>query len=259
MPVIAPESPPQASPPAPPDDRCRLHAPPREGRPWVLSDRGYRSCSDCLDKLREHLKEVGDRWEVLDPRPGASGDERSRGAPGFGSRSPAADTVIAMRDWRSSRDAQVWCGADGKIHREAECPPLSVPAELYTLAHHVADARKMAGPDPLDTPTIVRWLDGQLDWITRQDGVAAFARVVRELRAQLRPLTGEPRPKRVGLCPNTLQIDGAEGEHTRECKTPLFAPLKGDTIVCRACGRDWKRPEWEKLGKLLQARTLQPA
>lgn len=251
MPVVAPETPPEA----PPTNRCLLHPPPRGDRSWVLADRGYRTCADCLDRLREQLAEVGARWAVLDPRPGASGDERSRGAPGFGSRSPAADVVIAMRDWRSARSVCTWQGADGKVHRESERPPLSVPAELYTLAHHVADARKMSGPDPLDVPTIVGWLDRQLDWVTRQEGVGAFARVVRELCAQLRPLTGEPRPKRVGECPNTID----EGEHTRECKTPLFAPLKGDTIVCRACGRQWERPKWEELGKILQAKTLQPA
>jgi hypothetical protein len=259
VPTTTPECPPEASQsderPVPPANRCLLHAPPRSGRPWRLADSGYRTCSDCLDRLREHLAEVADRWAVLDPRPGASYDERSRGAPGFSSRSPAADVVIAHRDWRSTRVAQVWRGADGKVHRESERPPLSVPTELYTLAHHVATARKMAGPGHLDVPTIAEWLDGQLDWVTRQEGVVAFDRVVRELVSQLRPLTGEPRARRVGECPNTID----EGEHTRECGRPLYAPLKGDTIVCRACGRKWPRPEWEDLGLLLQAKTLQPA
>lgn len=256
MPVIVPESPPEAPYAAQPADHCRLCSPPREGRPWRRSDPGYTSCSDCLDRLREHLAEVGARWAVLDPRPGAFGEHGSRGAPGFGSRAPAVDTVLVMMDWRSSREARVWCGADGKIHAESERPPLSVPAELFTLAHFVADARRMSGPDPLDVPTIVRWLDTQLDWVTRQEGVAAFARVIRELRAQLRPLTGEPSPKRVGECPNVID----EGAHTRECRAPLYAPLGGsDTIVCRTCSRKWPRPEWEDLGKLLQAKTLQPA
>lgn len=236
---------------APPSNRCLLHPPPRQGRSWRLADPSYRTCGDCLDRLREQLREVAARWAALDPRPGASGDERSRGAPGFGSRSPGADVVIAMRDWRSSRSARTWVGSDGKVHRESERPPLSVEAELYTLAVHVADIRKMTGPAHLDVATIVAWLDGQLDWVTRQEGVVAFARVVRELRAQLRPLTGEPRPKRVGTCPNVLQIGGAEGEHTRECSAPLHAPLKSDTIRCNACGRAWEREEWLNLGRLL--------
>jgi hypothetical protein len=250
VPVTAPETPPQASLSLKrPDRACRLCPPPRRVGAWRTADEGYRTCSDCLDRLREHLAEVGQRWRVLDPRPGASGEHGTRGAPGFGSRAPAVDTVVAMRDWRSSREACTWQGADGKVHRESQRPPLSVPSELFTLAHFVADARQMTGPDPLDVETIVRWLDQQLDWITRQEGVAAFARVVRELRAQLRPLTGEPSPKRVGTCPNTVD----EGEHARECSAPLYAPLKSDVIACRACGRKWERSDWLRLGQILQS------
>lgn len=239
----------QDGPPAPPANRCLLHAPPREGRPWVTADPGYRTCAGCLDRVRERLAEVRDRWEVLDPRPGAQGEAGGRGAPGFGSRPPASDHVIAVRDWRSSRDARVWLAADGRVHRESERPPLSVLAELFTLARHVAGARRLDGPRVLSVAEIARWLDGQLDWITRQDGVGAFDRVLRELVAQLRPLTGEPGAKRVGTCPNTLDT----GASTVECGAPLYAPLRGDTISCRACTRDWTRDQWLELGRMLQA------
>ena len=248
-PVLAPESP-QSDERVPPEGRCLLCPPPRPERPWRLADPGYRSCSSCLDRLRDALREIAARWAALDPRPGASGDG-GRGAPGFGSTPPANVTVIAVRDWRSSREARTWRGADGRLHREHERPPLSVVAELYTLARHVADARGLTPPDRLQAPDLVRWLDSQLDWITRQDGVAGFARVVRELAAQLRPLTGEPGAKRVGECPNTIDDE----DETRECKAPLYAPLRGETIVCRACGRRWERPAWERLGLMLQAQV----
>jgi hypothetical protein len=191
---------------------------------------------------------VRDRFAVLDPRPGAQGGDGGPRPPGFGSRSPASDHVVAVRDWRSSRLARTWRGADGRVHRESPRPPLSVLAELFTLARHVADARGMEGPAQLTVADIARWLDGQLDWVTRQGGVVSFDRVLRELVSQLRPLTGEPRPKRVGLCPNTID----EGETTRECKTPLYAPLKGDEIRCWACSRTWPREEWLGLGRTLQ-------
>lgn len=269
----------------PPANRCLLCPPPRPGRPWRLSDPNYRSCSSCLDRMRERLSEIGKRWAALNPRPGGSGEQGGRGAPGFSSRSPASDVVIVLRDWRSNRamseDGTVyewdpladdvlepgqlgpprgayvakrrgWFGADGRVHREAERPPLSVLAELWTLARHVADARALAGPDQIRVPDLVRWLDRQLDWVTRQDGVVAFDRVLRELVGQLRPLTGEPGAKRIGTCPNVLQVDGVEGEHTRECGRPLYAPLRGDTIECR-CGADWPRKEWLRLGLVLQA------
>ena len=232
-----------------PASRCLLHPPPREGRPWARRDPGYVTCSDCLDRLRDGLREIVRRWLVLDPRPGASGEHGSRGAPGFGSRSPGSDHVIAMRDARSTTTARVWVGSDGKVHREALRPPMSVLGELADMADHVAQAREMTGPTALDVAVIARWLDGQLDWITRQGGVVEFARVVRDLVAQLRPLTGEPRAKRVGECPNTID----EGEHTRECKAPLYAPIKGDEIQCRACGAKWARELWRRLGQILQA------
>lgn len=246
-PVPAPESTLTAERP-PPEGRCLLCPPPRPERPWRLADPGYRSCSSCLDRLREQLREIGARWTALDPRPGASGDG-GRGAPGFGSTPPANVTVLAVRDWRSSREARTWRGADGRLHREHERPPLSVEGELYTLVHHVQQARGLtAPPTALRAPDLVRWLDGQLDWVTRQDGVVGFARVVRELVAQLRPLTGEPGARRIGSCPNTVD----EGESTRECGAPLFAPLRGDTISCRACGRHWERDAWLQLGRTLQ-------
>jgi hypothetical protein len=198
--------------------------------------------------MRERLVEISERYDELDPTPGASGMDGARGAPGFGSRSPAADTVIAVQDWRSAREARVWLGADGRVHRESERPALSVLAELWTLARHVAAARELVGPTVLTVAELARWLDGQLDWVTRQDGVGAFDRVLRELVGQLRPLTGEPGAKRIGACPNTLD----EGHHTRECGEPLYAPLRGDEIACRACRRRWPREEWLALGRTLQ-------
>lgn len=251
MPAIVSE-PVQEAPSAPsatpPEGRCLLCPPPRGGRPWRRADEGYCTCNSCLERVRERLAEVGDRWAVLDPRPGAQGDDGTPRPPGFGSRSPASDHVVAVRDWRSTRVARTWRGADGRVHRESQRPPLSVLAELFTLAQHVATARNMDGPAVLTVEKISAWLDGQLDWVTRQPGVVDFDRVLRELVAQLRPLTGEPRPKRIGKCPNTID----EGEHTRECATPLFAPLKGDEIRCWACGRRWPRDEWLGLGRTLQ-------
>jgi hypothetical protein len=245
----APESPPE--PPQSyerPPRACLLCPPPRRVGAWHLADDGYRTCAACLDRVREQLREVGARWAVLDPRPGAQGEQGGRGAPGFGSRSPGSDHVIAMRDDRSTTVARVWRGSDGKIHRESERPPQSVRGVLGRMAFYVAEARDMTGPTPWSVPKIVEWLDDQLDWITRQDGVVEFSRAVRELLAQLRPMTGEPGARKIGQCPNTLD----EGEHTRECRADLRAPLRGDEIRCRACGRRWPAAEWLQLGRTLQ-------
>lgn len=154
-----------------------------------------------------------------------------------------------MRDLRSQRVARVWRGSDGKVHRESERPVLSVHGELHVMCGYIAEAREMARPSG-DVRALVAWLDVQLDWATRQPGVVELARVVRELAGQLRPVTGEPGRKRIGSCPVTID----EGEHTRECGAPLFAPLRGDEIVCPSGRRDhrWPRAEWLKLGQMIQ-------
>lgn len=178
---------------------------------------------------------------------------------------------------------EVWYGRDGRPHTEQERPPRAPEQVLGSLAGMVAELRGVQPPrrarvcpavwwphthirwigdiaEPYDrTPdpwivVLARWLDNQLNWITRQDWVADVDQDLRELDAQLRPVTGDPGGRRVGECPNTID----EGETTRQCKTPLFAPLRGDTIICSNpdCGRRWRRPEWENLGRLLQSATL---
>lgn len=227
---------------------CVTHRPPPAGREHVKADDGYKTCSPCLDRIREDLRDVARRYVLLDPRPGASGEHGTRGAPGFGSRSPGSVHVMAMRDRRSSRVARTWLGRDGRLHQESERPPLSVHGVLDTLAWDVAEARGIEGPhDRADVCELTRWLDAQLDWATRQDSAAELARALRELLAQLRPVTGDPGRRYVGHCPSTID----DGEATRECGTRLYAPTNGDTIQCTACDREWPRAEWLRLGDLL--------
>src|SRR5690606_12400233 len=97
---------------------CVLCPQPRDRRLWRLADAGYATCSVCDQRVRDTLKEIDKRYHALDPTPGASGDH-GRGAPGFGSRSPASDHIIAMTDRRSSAVARVWTAADGRVHRES--------------------------------------------------------------------------------------------------------------------------------------------
>jgi hypothetical protein len=300
--------------PARPDSACLLCPPPSSDLPWRLADPGYRTCARCLDQLRTTLRDLVARYLRLSTRPETS--TGGRGRPGFASRAPASEHIIAMRDRRSkpcawSRDApayvfdphadhvlqpgqlgpprgeyvqklDVWYGRDGRPHTEADRPPRSPLHVLNALAAAVAEYRGITPPTssrpcpvagrphthiqwvsgraiqaPPPDPEIVRiwrWLDNQLDWITRQDWVDEAARDIRELEAQLRPVTGDPGGRRIGECPNTID----EGATTRPCRTPLYAPLRGDTIVCAnpACARRWPRPEWVRLGQLLQSATL---
>lgn len=254
--------------PARPARACLLCPPPRPDREWRPADPGYRTCSACLDRLRDNLKDVTRRYLMLNPRPGASNEHGRRGTPGFGSRSPASDHIIAMRDPRSKSCEVIdeWFepvrlprlfGADRRTnphlvdldrpHREQEHPVRSVPGVLSGWAMMLAEDRDTTPPATLDVPDLIRWLDAQLDYVTRQEWAGDLAEDVRDLLAQLRPATGDPGRKRIGTCPNTVD----EGDTTRPCATPLFAPLRGDEIECRACRRVWPRPEWMRLGDLL--------
>lgn len=254
-----------------PDWACLLHRPPKRVGAWVRADDSYRTCSSCLDFLRDVLRDISRQWLELDARPGNSNDHGSRGAPGFGSRSPARDDVIVMRDRRSKSYEQVdeWFdpirlphnvfGHDSRTnprladidrpHHEQERPSRSVHNTLSSLADMVAEDRDMTPPSG-DVYELVRWLDNQLDHITRQDWVRDVSEEIRGLWKQLKPVTGEPGRKRIGTCPNTVEKE--DGRST-ECHAPLFAPLKATdpTIRCETCGREWGYAEWRRLGDLL--------
>lgn len=236
-----------------PDFACVLHRPPDEGYSWKLNDPGYVTCSDCLLRLRQVLRDVGKRYRQLDPTPGRGGDG-ARGAPGFASRSPASEHVIAFTDPRSSQTAKTWRDRAGRLCCEDERPPVSVRGELDILAWDVAEALGLAGPaERADVDDLLRHLDARLDLVTRDAGLAEqVARTARALQSALRPVTGDPRPKYIGHCAVILDELDEEGIPV-VCGTRLYAPLRGDEVRCRGCSTRWSRDEWEKLGEALQA------
>lgn len=264
-----------------PDRACLLCPPPREVGRWRLAHDGYKTCDGCYDRLTSILRDISRRYLQLDPRPGASGEYGGRGAPGFGSRPPVALHVLAMTDLRSKSHPiamdkveyvfdpladstlepgqfgppagayverrEVWLGKDGRAHAEQENPVRSVPFTLAALAELVAEERGITPLATRDVHELCRWLDKQLDWLTRQELVVDVWDDLRALDRQMKPLTGEPGRRHVGKCPVVLD----QGEHTRECGTKLYAPLRGDTIECQGCGETWPREQWLKLGTLL--------
>jgi hypothetical protein len=276
-----------------PDSACMTHRPPTKGRPWAQADPGYRTCSRCHQRIHEWLSpitvdadgrpdSIPGLYAMLSPLPGVGGGGQRR-APGFGSRSPANDHILAIRDKRSkshevARDGveyvwdpdadngpneppgayidkrDVWYGSDGKAYREETNPVLSVPHLLGSWVQLIAEQRD-ATPGNGDVAKLCSWLDKHLDWITRQDDVAEFADDLRTLHSQLRAI-GQKR-SRIGECPNTIDT----GDTSKQCNAALYAPLYGDSIKCWApdCGRVWHRPDWEHLGRLLQVEQSQVA
>jgi hypothetical protein len=226
-----------------PSGACVTHRPPRDGHPWRLPDPGYACCSPCYDKIHRMLSplavdddgrpdSVPALYAILNPRPGSVGDSSGIRPPGFGSRSPANDRIIAMRDKRSVR--------------LATGDPHSVPGVLISWCTALIEERGLVPPER-SVPAMCRFLDAHLDWVTRQSWLEDFYTELREIHAQLRAVGAARR--RIGSCPTTID----EGDHTRLCGAALLAPLHGDTITCPGCGREWQRIQWLRLGQLLDA------
>lgn len=197
---------------------------------------GYRTCNSCADRIRDALAEIPAQYARLATvqalLPG-SGDEGRRG-PGFGSRSPARDIVIAATDWRT-----VWEDEPGsRLHH----PPSILHAWAQMVRDEVGETRP---PGPVDCHTEAALLTRRLDHVTRQEWVADMWTELREVVDQLRTIAGEPRPLPVGRCPNVPEDKGSE------CGTPLYVRAGTDTITCRQCGRQWERREWLHLGRTI--------
>jgi hypothetical protein len=241
---------------------CVLCPPLRNGG-WVQRDTNFATCSGCYDRLREALTEVSERFLLLDSRPGAFREHGSRGAPGFRSRSPASDHVIALTDPRSDLLARVWMAGDRRVHAEQERPPPSVPTVLTALAWAIAEHRGVDGPGDRSTVfELVRFVDRHVDHVTRHAELALEVdESLRSLVGALRPVTGDGR-RQIGKCPNVVVQEepptheqlasNQPGDCTPiRCDAPLYAPTKGDVIHCVACGKEWPMHEWLALGDAL--------
>ena len=210
------------------------------------------------------MAEVAERFLLTDPRPGGNRIPGMRGAPGFGSRSPASDHIIAMRDVRSSDIAKVWVGGDGRVHEESPRPACNVHGKLSSLAWSIAEHRDVSGPgDRDDVYALLRFVDRHIAYVTRHAELALDAdRTLRDLVARLRPVTGESR-RWIGKCPNALTdpelLAALESDDPVRCNADLFAPRMGgptDTIQCGVCGAEWPRDKWLSLGDQLNAEVL---
>lgn len=195
---------------------------------------GYRTCTACADRVREALQEIPAQYSRLTMVTAllpTTGDGGRRG-PGFGSRSPARDVVIAVTDWRT-----VWA-EDSRLHHP--------PSILHAWASMVRDeVGEKAPPGPPECHVEAALLIRRLDHVTRQEWVADMWQELREVVDQLRTIAGEPHPQAIGRCPNL-----PEGSD-RECGTPLYVRQGTDTITCRGCGREWERREWLHLGRTI--------
>lgn len=266
-----------------PDWVCLLHQDPSEGHSWRQADEGYRTCEDCLIKVRAVITDIRRLYGKLDATPGAMQEAGSRGAPGFGSKPGASLHIVSMRDgrsksyeighdtityenWKYDHEGWVekplplgvegplaigsyttkregWKARDGKVHSEQARPPRSVPKTLASMGQMIAE--EWGHEPPTGTvDQLCHWLDVAMDFVTKMDWCADVDEELRALRAQLRPVGGEGRKNKILACPNVVDED----DHTRVCGANLYEPNRQGVIKCHACKREWSRDKWEGNG-----------
>ncbi|HYH63360.1 MAG TPA: hypothetical protein VD866_01540 [Urbifossiella sp.] len=179
----------------------------------VLSGPMY-ICPDCRDHLVDDLTEVARRYPLLDARYGV--DPEARGGPGFGSRAPGRVDVWTARDERSLPYRLV------EDYVESDTPIRSVARTLATWADLIVETRGEETAPPRTVFELTRWLVRRIEYIARwPDDGPELARDIRQLRNQLRSLTGEPNPKPAAYC---IRFEpGPDGTPT-ECGAAIFGP-----------------------------------
>jgi hypothetical protein len=256
-----------------PNHRCLLGCRTRTGEPFPVQH-GYRTCDPCADELRADIQELARLYPELVRAavPGGGVLAGGRGTPGYGSRSPARDTVLVLTDRRTRAED------DGDPH--------SVLAILSGWADNIRDDTGMGALEPeaqRQGQLLVGWLDftahqpwagnlntplGQLrdeiaeqlglrartvageaaflvewfDYVTRQYWVDDLASEVRGLLGMVHAATGMAESSvPVGTCPTP-------DEATRQpCGARLRVRPDADRITCPRCRTRWPRASWDEL------------
>lgn len=189
------------------------------------NDAGHRhACDQCVTKTQRQLRELETYDAVLYvfTTPSRNGIP-SRGAPGYGSRSPARDDVIVATDLRSKGDP---LGPD-----DTEQPILSIPAGVHWIANGVRHELQPTTPMPprWTVTTEVAYLLGQLPNVAMCTWVDRFAGMVSKLHKQARALAHDQPPRPLGTC---LGVD---------CGGLVYQTWRGDIegARCSTCLRSY--------------------
>ncbi|MGH3505288.1 MAG: hypothetical protein ACRDQA_31005, partial [Nocardioidaceae bacterium] len=174
---------------------------------------GTHVCVDCSTTILAHLRQTEYCLTALSAIPVVG--EQQRRAPGFGSRSPARDDVIAATDVRTGLDAQQT--APGAM------------AALVSWCELVAEERGVRGAERATPEVLCGYLRRHHGWITAQPWVDEYATELRGVRDQVRSLAGLAPEAPQGRC--WVITDNAD------CGGPLWWSDDRDALRCGDCGR----------------------
>lgn len=208
-----------------------------DGALCVVCDRrpaepGALLCRLDLDELAALLGELAAAYRDLDPEPGSAGGGAGRGAPGFGSRSPARDTVLVLTDRRTQ--------AFDPARPEQ-------PAGIVRVVGWWADRAREDGLLPPHCRVGERTVDGEVALLVSVLDAVAAAWWVADMRIavdhavrHLRAARGQLEPTiPLGACPFC-----AAGQ--------VRARSWGQRARCQGCGTRWEGVhELRRLGELL--------
>jgi len=208
-------------------NRDNYAAPCTVGRCTRPADFAQYCCSQCVNTMLRHLREIEDYATTLDVTPGRGGNTGRR-SPGYGSRPPARLDVIAALDPRTVPHAIGPDDTDGDVR--------SILGTLTALAQWVAE--ECDDPRPLAAPTIAtetRYLRNRILWATGQQWVDELAEDLRQLHRQVVTLAGDSaRP--LAPCPS--------------CAGPLWPAGNGQVlgVRCGQCGTEFTSLDLLRIG-----------
>lgn len=219
-------------------------------------------CTVCRRRLVDVLDEIRTGYARLDPRPIAGGNRAGRGAPGFGSRSPARDDVLVLTDTRgASHDPDTAQNAPTSLLRAVSWwtdrgrEAGFIRARVPMLVGHV-DGPAAQGLPPRSVAGECLALREVVDAIARQwwvsDMLAALGAAAHHLRRALHeheqtiPLGRCPRPEPAAAAEFARHVDevgpiaAAVGSPLPRCAGEVRAKAWGHTASCRRCRYRWE-------------------
>lgn len=182
-------------------------------------------CPDCVNRLTRQLREVGAYWSLLGYMSAPVRDSGGRGAPGYGSRTPARDEVLVALDPRSFPDLE-------------ESWTRSIPVAIAGLSEALADERGHTGQPGASG---LGYVIDSVQWAAEQHWFDEFADDIGELHREARALAHD-RPDSLGACLEVL------------CGAPVFwrAAWRGEKRVsvarCVGCSREYDGLDLVRLG-----------
>lgn len=185
---------------------------------------GKQVCFACSNRILRHLHDLEHYLPTLSLLKTVGGEVGRK--VGFGSQSPANDTVIHHTDWRSS-----WDELDG--HGAIAC--------IHSWARAVREDRDLDAPKLVTVGSEIACLRSNHDWTMTQTWVDEYAQELRAIHSAVRSAANDPVPRSVGRCIHMLKHG--------ECGSDVYELPDASGVKCSSssCGRIYTGLDYDRL------------